>query len=189
MKRSIVISLLLVFGCVVAHGQRTSTWGQVGGSYITNQDVGFPLEKQYTLRIGMGIDFTPRWSIGMKANRIFYRGISREWDRMWLAGPFVRWGIAPSKRVRGYIESGVYLGNYCSCGSDSALIFRDPGILYFSLGAGLEIGVWRNWFLDLGYLTHNIINRPRPKFGYNVYFLGVIYRMGDTSWEPDIRFD
>jgi outer membrane receptor protein involved in Fe transport len=176
-------ALILTVGLVAlssqAFAQRSSYYFQAGGSYITNKEVGIPLELEYFLRLGMGWDLSPHWSVGGKYQQVFYRGNSREFDRMWLGGPYVRRYIAPDDRFRLYGEGGVMLGNYCTCGNTNGANYRSPGIWYLSLGGGFEWRVWRGLHLDVGFYVQNLLNRPRPKYSPNVYLLGLLYRFNE----------
>ena len=179
MNKIIIVLASLLGSSLMLHGQITSTWGQVGGSRIVMQDDGFPPEVEYTLRLAVAFDVNELFSFGLKTNRIFYLGIPGEWQRMWLAGPFGRIGISLFDRSRLYFESGLYLGNYCTCGNGpSGSNYRDDGLIYYSFGGGIEYRIWGPLFADIGFMTHNIANRPRPHFGYNAYFIGLMMRVG-----------
>ncbi|MEM9987139.1 MAG: hypothetical protein AAF804_18755 [Bacteroidota bacterium] len=179
MSRRISILIFLLGPSLMLQGQVTSAWGQIGGSYIRQGDQGFPPAEEFTLRLAVAFDVKELLSFGLKTHGIFYLGIPGEWQRMWLAGPFGRIGVSPFDRSRLYVESGLYLGNYCTCGNGpSGSNYRDDGLLYYSFGGGFEYRVSEAVFADIGIMAHNIANRPRPHFGYNVYFIGVLMRVG-----------
>lgn len=37
--------------------------------------------------------------------------------------------------------------------------------------------VRRGLFVDAGFYTHPLLNRPRPRYAYNTYFVGLILRL------------
>ncbi len=178
------ITFGLVLACLMgwsqtANAQITSYFGQVSGSYITNQDDGMPLELEYSLRTAVGLNLGERWTAGLKVQQVFFRGLSQEYQHAALAGPFGRYGWVVANRGRLYLESGLYYGNYCTCAGFTGFASKESGLVYLSFGGGLELRVWKGIFLEAGYTTHDILNHPRPKYGYNTYLLGLVFRLNE----------
>lgn len=171
-------SLLLALTSFPAFSQVTSFFGQANFAYITNgPGNGLRLELEYTVRTAIGITVKEKWTGGLKMHQIYYRGPSPEFDNFWLAGPFVRYGMLTSPLGRFYAEGALAVGNYCTCVGPgvSDYNFRQDGLLYRSLGIGFELKIWKFLYFEAGYQTHNIINRPRPRYGYNHYVLGFTF--------------
>ena len=179
--KSLLLTCLLLGISLAGHSQVRNVWGHLGGAYLPMHDSGAPEAYEATVRTAVALDVGRFWSFGLKANIISYRDFLPEWRRFWLAGPFVRAAIV-ADRSRFYLESGVFMSNYRI---DHYRLFnigyRDPGLVYVSAGGGVELHLWRGLFLDLGYHGHALRNRPRPRFAYSTYFVGLLLRLREEG--------
>ena len=164
-----------------------SLWVQVGGSAFPEFDgYGTLLEMQATLSGTLAVDVGRDWSAGLRAHRVFYRReYPSDWEQMYMAGFFARYKPYVGEQLALYLESGFYVGNYCTCGE--AIIpgqfYRDEGLHYLSLGGGLLVTPKQPWLLELGLSLNPILNRPDPKVATALAWVGIGWRLWDRKAE------
>lgn len=153
-------------------------FAQVGGSYLGETDgSGFAREVELNLRTSIGLEWGKHWTSGIRIQQVWYRASALRFERMWMMGPFVRWGTAFEKPGRFFVEAGYMRGNYCTCQSISGEAFREEGLNYFSWGGGVEVRVIPGMFVAGEIFFHHILEYPEPTYGYHGYLLGLVFHL------------
>lgn len=168
--------LVLISRSSFLAGQVSSYFFQGGGSYLIHDPETINRLEEASLKTAVGINFNIKrwpiayWAVGAKVQQVFFRDRLQDFEYSWLAGPFGRLGFREGKWGF-YLESGVFTGNYCTCGLNNP--FREGDIRYISFEPVGQYNVWENLMIDAGLFFHRILNRPQPTFGYNSYYIGL----------------
>jgi hypothetical protein len=93
-----------------------------------------------------------------------------------LNGAVLTFSLFQTKRVnRGFLETGIYLGNYCLCGEN--LPYKESGLKYLNLGAGYEHRIISdNLFIKLYAHKLFILNNKDKASSYIYPQLGITYK-------------
>ena len=146
---------------------------EVGGSYF--QSPGNAYQKQFAFRNSAGLLLGNNWAVGMKMHHIYYENSLTDGDYMQIVGPFGRWGLR-TEPFRVYLEAGINWGNYR--GQEVFYhAYKERGLWYVSFGGAMEIRIVKGLFFELGLTSHEIINRPKPTFGFDSYVLGLVVNL------------
>jgi len=131
------------------------------------------LFQEYTWNLNAAYQLRKRWRIGLSGLSIVTKSPMSGHNRYWLAGVFSQ--FQPLKKVRIWLESGLFTGNYCTCGAYDT--YRRNGRVYLDLGFSGEIKLFRRLDLDLGFNGYQMLNRDKTKYGYTQYIIGLNYRI------------
>ncbi|MEL6650244.1 MAG: hypothetical protein AAFQ87_05490 [Bacteroidota bacterium] len=176
--KTILLFLLCLVSLYSLKAQFRGAFAQVGGSYLQESDgSGFANEVEASLRTSIGLEWGKHWTSGIRIQQVWYRASAWRFERMWMIGPFVRWGTAFDKPGRFFVEAGYMRGNYCTCRSISMEAYREEGLHYFSWGGGVEVRVIPGMYVEGEIFFNHILRYPEPTYGYNGYLLGLVFHL------------
>lgn len=150
-------------------------------TYIPNYHSEFGGYKfhEYTLRSYLNFRLLKRFSQGLDFQYVYTESPLNGNGHHYLLGVMSQFDILKSDAFRTYAEAGYYTGNYCTCENGRGEPFKKQGLLYPSLGAGIEIQLIRQLHLDLAFSHKYVSNVSKSEYRYrsfNIYILGLNYR-------------
>jgi hypothetical protein len=139
---------------------------------VTDSSNYFMHEGTWTLNIGY--DLNKFFRAGLKSMTIFTKSSYTGRRNFWRGGPYLQFDFLGKKRGRLFLESGVYYGNYCTCGDYEP--YRKKGLTRLSVGAGGSIPLGKNFYVDLSILSFPILGEVERKLADGKYNIGISYR-------------
>ena len=111
---------------------------------------------------------------GINYMNIYSYGTDVERDRFHIVGLFTQYDFLKNKE-RLFIETGLYLGNYCTCGRFDP--YKQSYLYYWSLGEGWELPIHRYFNLELAFINHLILTDVERKYNFTQYIVGVNFKL------------
>lgn len=108
--------------------------------------------------------------VGINYMNIFSYGTDVEPDNFHIAGLFSQYDFL-NDEDRLFLETGLYLGNYCTC--DDFDPYKAPQLYYWSLGGGWELALNHRFNVELGFINHVILNDREGKYNFTQYIVGL----------------
>ncbi|MFK7920594.1 MAG: hypothetical protein AB8H47_01495 [Bacteroidia bacterium] len=175
--KNIIFLFLLLLSAYSSQAQIRGAFGQVAGHFITNTEGNGFRDIELGLRTSVGLDIGEHISTGLKIQQIWYRGTNYDFQHMWMAGPFVRYGSSLENDVRFFGELGFMRGNYCTCSLFIGEYSKKEGVNYLAWGGGLEYQIRPGVYLNGELFFHYLLNQAQPKTGYHGYLLGLVFHL------------
>jgi len=100
-------------------------------------------------------------------------------------GVFYQYDLIAASKHEFYPEISINYGNYCTCGDLDP--FKLDGIVYIGYGAGWDFHIYKNFYLDTGFMWYSPINAkkklPPDTYVYSMsqYILGISYRFSNEK--------
>jgi hypothetical protein len=157
---------------------------RIGSSltYIWNNENN-GIHHEYTLNLNASLALSPRWSAGASVLRIWTRRDLSPKNQYVMAGLFGQYNITIDPKVRLYPETGIYRGNYCTCGDVDP--YRSSNIWYWSMGGGASFALRQNLHFEVGFVNYQILSRITDKYNYTQYIIGLEYHLGENRQKKE----
>lgn len=156
-------------------GERLTLGGSL--TYIPNNAASVPAPDrvhEWTFNTNISTSITKRISFGLSG--LFIRTYFQEEQSNYnLFGAFTQYSILDTPHNRFFGELGLYLGDYCTCGTNTP--YSTPNLKYLSFGGGYEWKFSPRLHIEAGFIVYRIINEPERIYGYTQYILGLNYQI------------
>lgn len=120
-----------------------------------------------------------RFRVGLKTYLTRSKYFLSEKNNFQFYGGFTQYNFTSRKKGRFYGEINYLKGNMCSC-ANSAISYDDyykqPGLNYLGYGIGFENKLYKNFYYDIAFLNHIILNKIVGKFNFTLYVLALKYQ-------------
>lgn len=175
------LTLLLALGMALSGLQAQKNQGRkvplyalkVGTSftYIWNESE----DKEYTWRLNAAWQFSSRFSAGVNLMNIWNESPLRDQQLIHavVAGPFGQFKLTDSRVWDLYAETGIFVGNYCSCLDLYEVPYKRNGLVYWANAIGVNVRINRFIQLDMALADHIIFNRVPKKYNFTQYIIGL----------------
>ena len=144
---------------------------RVGTSFTYIWDVEDHYLREYTWATNVAISPVRRVYVGLNLMNVWAETRTNKNGKYFVGGVFGQYHLGRLDRATIYGETGVYLGNYCTCGEGDA--YRQNGLVYVPIGGGLNAKLYKNLWLDVGLLSYNIMNKVEGKYSFTQYIIGL----------------
>ena len=163
------------FGNLIIGSSLTYIWDPRSRSQNLGED---HLYQETTWNINVATDMTGSLRLGLSGMQIFTQSPDSGDGKYFLVGSFGQYNFTPraANRNRLYFETGLFYGNYCTCGAYDP--YLKDGLTYLDLGAGYSPRIWKNLYLDLGFNVYNMLKKLPGKYSFTQYVVGLEYRIG-----------
>ncbi|PPK85252.1 hypothetical protein CLV84_2144 [Neolewinella xylanilytica] len=178
------LSLLFVLGLIgtlAAQRTRLTAAYPSSGSFsfgvayfgLTDEVGGGVHHRERTYLTNVGYKISSRWSTLIQAN-IIRSNVEPEPHVQTTALLFtgsVQHDFVPDSPHRLFAQLGVATGDFCTCGDRLPRI--DPGLVYVQYGAGINVRIWRQVYIDIAFEANTILSGPEDAYNYNVGTVGL----------------
>lgn len=144
----------------------------------SNTQPSFVNFREYTLKNTFSGQID-QFRVGFSYYQLWTNGLVGGFNKYNLKGLFVQYHIPlKDNRTSFYLESNLLFGDYCTCQISAVNEpFRDDGLNYLGYGIGIESKVYRNFYFDIGFINHRILNKLQGKYNYTQYIAALKYQI------------
>jgi len=131
-----------------------------------------------TLTLNVGYDINKFFRTGLKSMTIFTKSSYSGRRNFWRGGPYLQFDFLGKKRGRLFLETGVYYGNYCTCGDYEPYRKKGKGLTRLAIGGGGSIPLGQNLYVDLSILSFPVLGKLENNgkvFADGKYNIGLSY--------------
>ena len=193
-----IVRIFVISICVVIHWGNLYGQSKVPGSSFAhtlylgitsspipalNMDkVANLVEDEFTYSVFVATAINKHFAVGLEAKKIYYNihsykpNVNIQRQQFFQVGTFLQYGIMFRNILRASIESGLYYGDYCSCGK--SFNYRSSGLFSMSLAFSIEWRIYKGLHLETGLMLQKIVNPPESLTdGFNTPLVGLTYHI------------
>lgn len=143
----------------------------------------FPyLYQEYTWSLNLAYPLSKRWAVGLDNKLIWTESTFSARKNYRITGAQAQFNLTPSTPNRLFLYSGLYQGNYCTCGEGEP--YRKDNLMYWGLGFGWNVRLSNNIYLDLGFENFEMVSREPGKYNYTQYIIGLDFHLPPRRLKP-----
>jgi len=152
----------------------TYIWDPQSPDYINNLSY---LYQEKTLQLNLALQWNKRWRSGINYHKIWTLSEQYGKNSYFIAGVFQQYHLLRKKKGSLFAEAGLYSGNYCTCGLADP--YKKNGLVYWNIGAGMNLKLSKRFYLDFAFLNYKPFNKISGKYNYTQYVIGLDYKISN----------
>ena len=148
----------------------------ISGTYIYDSQNLYHKFHEFTFSTRVGMSFSKALVGGVQVLSIYIDGTHIDPEYFFVKGAYLQYDFLSKLKDRFYAELSYSYGDYCTC--DGGDPYRVEGLSYIGLGVGGDLALGEKGFYVSGaFVTHYIVNDLEGKYNYNIYKIGLKYRI------------
>lgn len=179
MKNYIVYFLLFVANISIDAQQymkRSNIQVGTSGTYIweLERSVQGKQFQEFTFAFNIATSVHRKVQVGINSMTIFHTDFNTsKFNRSNITGIFGQYSLYSTAKKNLFVELSANRGNYCTC--DPTFPYTRKNLNYIGIGAGANIHLYKQFYLDLGFSNYNILNKFKEKYNFTQYIIGINY--------------
>ncbi len=177
----LVLSFVFSISSLSQNAERQSNFGKdlyvgISGTYIHDSQNLYHKFHEFTFSSRVGMSFSKVLVGGVQVLSIYVTGTQIDSEYFFLKGAYLQYDFLGKLTDRLYAELSYSYGDYCTCSDGDP--YREVGLSYLGLGVGGDLALGEKGFYVSGaFVTYYIINDLEGKYNYNIYKVGLKYRI------------